>query len=232
MQNIFFDLDGTLLPMEMDVFLKEYFGTLCEHARAVAEPTVMKRMIYRGVEAMMRNLDPALTCEDVFAKSFEADLGVSFWENKPLFLDYYENHFGKLAPHFPPDPRAAQCVLKAKEKGCKCALATNPIFPAAATLQRIKWAGLERGWFEHVTTYEDCSFTKPNPEYFLWLMDYLGWKPEDCRMVGNDELEDIRCAQSVGIECFFLENTPLYINGESCTTDCARGGFDELLEWI
>jgi len=216
----------------MDVFLKEYFGTLCQHVRAIAEPAVMKRVVLGGVEAMMSNTDPARTCEDVFAAFFEAELGVSFEENKPLFIEYYEKRFGTLAPHFPPDPRAAQCVLKAKEKGFKCALATNPIFPAAATLQRIKWAGLERGWFEHVTTYEDCSFAKPNPQYFLWLTEYLGWKPEDSRMVGNDELEDIRCAQSVGIECFFLENTPLYINGENCATECARGGFDDLLEWI
>ena len=55
-------------------------------------------------------------------------------------------------------------IKKLKEMGYPLVLATNPIFPRVATMQRIDWAGLDVEDFELVTVYENFNYSKPNPE--------------------------------------------------------------------
>ena len=61
---------------------------------------------------------------------------------------------------------AAQIVARLKERGFRVILATNPIFPAIATQNRICWAGLEPEDFELYTTYENSCHCKPNLDYY------------------------------------------------------------------
>ena len=106
--------------------------------------------------------------------------------------------------------------------GLRAILATNPLFPAAATLSRIRWAGMEPEDFEWVTTYENSSYCKPNPQYYQEILERTGLKPEECLMVGNDAVEDT-AALAIGIPVFLLTDClinkgqadiSLYPNGE------------------
>ena len=46
---VFFDLDGTLLPMDQDVFIKEYFtGLAVKLAPYGYEPEKLMKTIYKG----------------------------------------------------------------------------------------------------------------------------------------------------------------------------------------
>ena len=82
-------------------------------------------------------------------------------------------------------------------------MATNPIFPRCATLNRIRWAGLCAEDFEEITTYEDYRYSKPNPEYFREILSRHGLRPQDCLMVGNDAREDLT-AGSLGIKTYLV----------------------------
>ena len=84
-------------------------------------------------------------------------------------------------------------------------LATNPLFPALATKARIGWAGLDESMFDVVTTYENCSFTKPNIEYYKALIKENHLVVEECMMVGNDSLED-GVIETMGIPLYLVED--------------------------
>lgn len=73
--TVLFDLDGTLLPMDQERFVRAYFGLL---ARTMAPlgyaPDRLLGVITDGIQAMVQN-DGAATDEDVFwrpTRSFRA----------------------------------------------------------------------------------------------------------------------------------------------------------------
>ena len=103
----------------------------------------------------------------------------------------------------------ATILQQVKAQGLRVALATNPIFPAVATENRIRWAGLQPEDFELYTTYENSDCCKPNPLYYQRITEKLGVAPEACLMVGNDAMEDLAAAQ-LGMQVFLL--TPCLIN--------------------
>ena len=118
-----------------------------------------------------------------------------------------------------------------KARGIRVALATNPLFPAIATRQRIRWAGLKTEDFELVTTYENSRRCKPNPDYYRDVLAELGVEPESCIMVGNDVDEDILPARKLGMKTFLLTHS-LLNRKERSLEDIHRGGFAELKEFL
>ena len=53
---ILFDLDGTLLPMDQEVFTRAYFRRLAEKlAPRGYDPEQLVKCIWEGTEAMVRN---------------------------------------------------------------------------------------------------------------------------------------------------------------------------------
>ena len=56
-KNILFDVDGTLLPMDVHEFVKYYFGSLCEKMIPVLkiEPKALTDSIMAGLGAMAKN---------------------------------------------------------------------------------------------------------------------------------------------------------------------------------
>ena len=110
------------------------------------------------------------------------------------------------------------------------ALATNPLFPATATEQRIGWAGLSPNDFELYTTYENSNYCKPNLDYYRAVMNKLSVTPEECLMVGNDVGEDM-IATDLGASVFLL--TDCLINKENVDISVyPNGNFDALLNYI
>ena len=54
--HAFFDLDGTLLPMDQDVFVKAYFGGISKRLAPLGyEPQALIGAIWSGTAAMVKN---------------------------------------------------------------------------------------------------------------------------------------------------------------------------------
>ncbi len=202
--TVLFDLDGTLLPMDQDAYTKAYCGSL---ARAVAthgyDPDLFIKTLWQGVGAMVKN-DGTRTNEEAFWDVFRVAFGEKFLSDKPLFDTYYETGYPKLRPTCGFNPQAAPCIKTLKQQGFQLILATNPIFPRSATLQRMAWAGLDPSDFEAITAYESARHCKPNPDYYREIMEHFRLSPEECLMVGNDGEEDMFAAASAGIRGFLI----------------------------
>ncbi|MBP3480415.1 MAG: HAD family hydrolase [Clostridia bacterium] len=228
--TVLFDLDGTLLPMDNDVFTKGYFKFLVKKLSPHGyDPQQLVDGIWAGTAAMVKN-DGACTNEEVFWKKFSSVFGDMCLEDKPVFDEFYKCEF-KLARDFCGfNPKAREAVNTAKARGLRTALATNPIFPAVATEIRIGWAGLDVSDFELYTTYENSRFCKPSLSYYREILQKLSCGAEECLMVGNDADEDM-IATELGMQVFLL--TDCLINKSSKDlADCPQGGFDELIKFI
>ena len=80
------------------------------------------------------------------------------------------------------------------------------------------------------TTYENCSYCKPNPEYYREIIKQLGVKPEECLMVGNDVGDDM-VAETLGMKVFLLTDC-LINNGEKDISGYPQGDFTQLFRFI
>lgn len=227
---VLFDLDGTLLPMDQDLFVKTYFGLLAKKlAPHGYEPEKLINGIWAGTSAMVKN-DGAQSNEEVFWKTFSEIYGAEVKEDIALFDEFYRNEFAGAKDVCGYNQKAAQIVRKLKEKGLRVVLATNPIFPQIATQNRIRWAGLTPEDFEFYTTYETSRYCKPNIKYYMDIVNKLNVKPEECLMVGNDATEDM-VAEELGMKVFLL--TDCLINKEE--KDISKypgGGFTQLADYI
>lgn len=228
--TVLFDLDGTLLPMDMDAFIKLYFGLMAKKLMPLGYPKEgLIKAIWGGTEAMVRN-DGSKPNEQVFWDFFTGIFGEKALEDIPVFDDYYRNEFQNVKAACGYTEMARATIEKCKALGLRVALATNPLFPAIATLSRIRWAGMDPEDFELVTTYENSASCKPNLLYYKEVMGKLGVVPEECLMVGNDVSEDM-IARQLGLRVFLL--TPCLLNKHNeDINQFPHGDFPELLSYL
>jgi len=230
MKTILFDLDGTLLPMDQDIFVKTYFGFLSKRMSVHGyDPKALIDAVWKGTGAMIGN-DNSQMNETVFWAAFSDIFDQPLFTDIEKFDEFYREDFGKVREVCGYTPHAAELINYLKSRGIRIALATNPIFPKIATDQRIEWAGLNKNDFSLCTTYENIGTCKPNPEYYREIVKRLGGDPSDYLMIGNDVRED-GVAKSVGINVFIL--TDCIINkDETDISDMPHGSWSELREYI
>lgn len=192
---VLFDLDGTLLPMDLDDFIKRYFSLLAAKlATHGYDPEQLVEEVWRGTMAMIKG-DGTRTNEQVFWESMVHSLGEGIRADETAFEEFYLGEFQTIRSICGYTPVSRQLVRTIKSAGYSVVLATNPVFPAIATESRIRWAGLDPEDFVFYTTYENSSWCKPRAEYYKEVIDRLGVAPEECLMVGNDVDDDMPAAK-------------------------------------
>ncbi|MBO5206197.1 MAG: HAD family hydrolase [Clostridia bacterium] len=227
---ILFDLDGTLLPLDQNYFVRVYFKSLTEKLAGDGyDPKRFSEAMKVGIYKMVTN-DGSDTNENIFWKSFSEAYGKDCRVDEPLFEEFYDKRFPKIQSEVGYSSRADEVVKELKSRGYRLVLATNPVFPRVATLERMRWAGISREDFEIITTYENSRYTKPNPDYYRTLAKALGVLTEECLMVGNDTTDD-GSAEKAGMKVFILTDCLLETNGVTLDS-FPHGGYDELLELV
>ena len=232
-KNVLFDLDGTLLPMDMDEFTNGYFKFLVKKAMSSSDrysPDELIKTIWGGVKAMVMNKGEKCN-EDAFWEHFASVYGEDALADRKIFDEFYANDFICAKDFTGYNAEAKQAVEEIKREGYKVVLATNPIFPETATRQRVEWTGMDVSDFEAFTTYENCRYCKPNPEYYTELLVSLDMKPEESLMVGNDVEEDMEAGLKAGMQVFLI--TDCMINKKNLDIDkYPHGTFNDLLNYL
>lgn len=231
-KHILFDLDGTLLPMVQDEFVKFYMPLLAKEyiSKGVqVEPMKFIGAVWAGYEAMVKN-DGSRTNREAFWSYIDPELPVPVEKSEKIALDFYADEFNKAKCTTKPTPVSDQIVKTARGRGFQTYLATNPVFPRCATLNRIRWAGLDADDFRVITTYEDCVYCKPNPEYFRMILEEFDLDPAECLMVGNDVEEDLSI-RKLGVKTFLVTDTMENKKNLPIESEYA-GTLNELLKFI
>ena len=231
LQAILFDLDGTLLPMDNDYFVKVYFGYLAECASAWGYEDKDKLIdaIWKGLEAMVRN-DGSRSNSEAFWGYFTGVYGEKAYQDIQHFEYFYGHDFNRAASVAAPAPLAADVVRTARRKAGHVILATNPVFPAIADEMRLSWIGLKMEDFDLVTDYDNCRFSKPNPAFYQDVLERFHLDADRCLMVGNDVDEDILAAQKTGMKTWLLDDFLINRKGREIT--CPRGSYEQLLRYL
>lgn len=226
---ILFDLDGTLLPLEIDVFVKGYFSSLAANFIDKVEPKKLIATLQKSLYAMLKN-DGQKTNEEVFMENFLPAIKKEKEEMYPLFDKFYIEEFPKLKKYAGHSQLSRKIVDKVHQKGYSIALATNPVFPRMATEHRMEWAGIKDQPWQLVTTYEDSYSCKPNPDYFKMVCERLGVEPAECLMIGNDVQEDL-IAGTLGMKTFLVSDY-LIDRGSPQYDATYKGTLEELVQFV
>lgn len=228
--TILFDLDGTLLPMDLDEFTYHYFSAICNKCASVIDPEYLPKAIWASTQMMMKNLDKNKTNMEVFMEDFSTRIDTNMKDLIPMIDEFYHDDFKNLKFATKPTELVIDIVEILKEKGYKLVVATNPLFPRQAILHRIEWTGLKNEDFLLITDYESSHFCKPNLEYFEEILSIIEKKPEECLMVGNDVQEDL-VSSKLGLKTFLIEDHMINREEQQPQPDF-KGNYKELLEFV
>lgn len=238
MNTVLFDLDGTLLPMDGQEFVDTYMFLLGNRLTSAGyNPEKIIEALWVGQKAMVEN-DGVITNEECFWKFF----GAHYKKFEPNYdykykrklekelTKFYQEDFGvgRFIAH--PSDAAIESIEILKSKGYNLILATNPIFPEVCTNERIEWAGINKEDFSMITTYENSCFSKPNLNYYKYILKTIDKDPEDCLMVGNDVKEDM-CAKKLGMDVFLIEDYMINTDEEDIE-GLKKGGWNLFREYV
>lgn len=228
-KNVFYDLDGTLLPMDYDVFIKAYFVTLVKKAVPYGyDAATLPDSIWAATKAMVVN-DGSRSNEEVFWDKFCKITGADI-SDKAIFDEYYQKEFDKVQESCGYNEKVPKLIETVRELGLNQVLATNPLFPEIATRKRVSWAGVSADDFLAFTTYENSHYCKPNVKYYEELLNRLGMKAEETLMIGNDVEEDM-IAQTIGMKVFLVTDCILNPKNKDISS-WPNGDFDDALKYI
>jgi FMN phosphatase YigB (HAD superfamily) len=190
---VLFDLDGTLLDNDLDVFLPRYLEAIAARVAHVVPPKQFIQCLLAGTKAMTAN-DGRGTNEQVFAEVFYPLIGHSREELEPIFLDFYQQNYPALGQYTQRKPEARQVMQAAFDLGYDVAISTNPLFPMVAMEERLRWAGVDGFPYRLVTSYENCHASKPGLRYYQEVLEMMGCPGAQALVVGN-EAHDLLPAQ-------------------------------------
>ncbi len=201
---VLFDLDGTLIDVDLKQFIPNYLRMLSESiSHLVPQRKVISKLL-KASEAVNHN-DGNKTNDSVFAEVFFPLEGYTREEIQPYFDKFYENEFVKLKQYTVKKESAFSVVQKVFESNLEAVIATTPVLPLTAIKQRLDWAGVGNFDFKLITHIENSRANKPNLLYYKDIVQFMGIPANNCLMVG-DEAKDMIAAK-IGCPTFLVESS-------------------------
>ena len=196
---VLFDLDDTLLRLNLTAFIARYVSgaTRLLASAARTSPAALGIPYVRAFLAMdAQDREDSLTNERLFNQTFLASTGIPL--DDPVIADLMTYYEEQVVPGFSggivaarPVPGAREAIEAVHDAGLLCALATNPTFSLSCDRARMGWAGVGEDDFALVSTYSNSTRCKPSTRYYQEFANQLGVRLEECLMVGNDAVRDI-----------------------------------------
>ena len=212
-KNIMFDMDGTLIDCNAKVFIPVYVKAIRD---AFGEPLgdIIAKVAISGAQVMVDN-DGSRTNREAFLEYAKPRIPMPMDEFERVMTEFYENGYTAVASVIKQKPAMINAVSALKAKGIKLIVTTNPVFPLAALLFRLRCGGYDPAMFDFVTSYETSSYAKPSPDYYTETLRRLSMDPANTLIVGNDEKEDVESGKAAGMLAYYLTDTPIHADGET-----------------
>jgi FMN phosphatase YigB (HAD superfamily) len=231
--TLLLDLDNTLLKNDINSFLPQYLQAFSRHVSGHVDPDKFIQSLLAGTQAMAKNQQPDRTLREAFEAVFFPMLGIEPAVFRVLADEFYDQVFPALRRLTQPYPEAVTLVEACLARGDRMAVATNPLFPRTAILQRLAWANLpvENHLFEVVASYETFHFAKPEPTYFAELLARMGWPGGAVVIVGDDLERDVAAGRRIGLPVFWITQAGVPAP-DGPLAPSASGGLKDILPWI
>lgn len=232
-KTVLFDLDGTLLSMDNEVFIKYYFKLLLKKMVPYGyDPKELVENIMKATYTVVVN-DGSMTNHDRFFMSFNklmaGKLHTTSDELEKIFEDFYSNEFDEAKCVIDRNDDIRRVIDMLRDNNIDIIIATAPVFPSAAVNKRLSWIGEDIGNFKYVSTYENSTYCKPNIKYYEEIINKNQLDKDSMLMVGNDLNDDIRPCETLGIDTFFIDR---YAVNDDQNYQKNRGSFNDLYKYI
>jgi FMN phosphatase YigB (HAD superfamily) len=227
--TILFDLDGTLLPLDMNHFMEIYFEEMGRKFYDLINPKELIDSIWASTAVMVKNSE-LRTNEEVFMEDFQKRIKGDLETFKKRFDEFYDCDFLKVKSSVHNIAIIKETIDLLKEKNYNLVLATNPLFPQKAIHHRIEWAGLNPSDFSYITSYERNHYCKPQIKFYEEVLKDIDKNPNDCIMVGNDAVEDI-IAGTLGVKTYLITNYAIDRKNATVKPDFT-GTYDDFYNFV
>lgn len=227
---VLFDLDGTLLQVEMQNFIPRYVAGLhaCCNDLVAHEP--LQRVMRAGIHLLLETEDGKRSNEDRLFAFLAAQLKIGEFLLRERFARFFAFGLASLADAILPIPEAVGLLEVCRQARVPLVLATNPVFPRPLIEARCRWAGIDLNHFHSLTCLENSYYCKPQVDYFLHIAKTLDLDPSTCLMVGNDTSHDLAATQA-GMTTWLVDSYLLERRGPTWEPDY-RGDHHELLNFL
>ena len=196
---VLFDLDDTLLRLNLTAFIARYVAgasRLLASAARMSPPALGVPYVRAFLAMDARDREDSLTNEQLYNKVFYEHTGIPL--DDPVISDLITYYEREIVPGFSggivsarPVPGAREAIETVHRLGLICALATNPTFSLTCDRARMGWANVSEEDFAVVSTYSNSTRCKPCTRYYQEFANQLGVRLDECLMVGNDAMRDI-----------------------------------------
>lgn len=201
---ILFDLDGTLIDVDLKAFIPDYMRLLANTVKHIIRPSKFITLLMKASNQIDQN-DGRFTNEKIFENVFFPLNGHSREEINPYFEEFYEKEFVKLKVHTKIKLEARSIMSKVFEKEYNVVIATTPLIPLTAIQQRLNWGNIGDFDYKLITSIENMRANKPHEVYYNQIFNFLKVNPEECLMVG-DENKDMLAA-TFGCQTYLVPST-------------------------
>ena len=209
LEAVLFDLDGTLVDVDMRRFVAGYLARLTQRLADLGDPKRIAAVMRATVFEMLSAADGAQTMEELLCARLEAEFGIRPEQYRDRLERFCAADLADLRPCVQPHALSRTLVETCLQRGWQPVLATNPIFPRPVVDARLRWGGLADLPFAMVTSYETARYCKPHAGFFRHVLQTLEVSAEACLMVGNDTEHDL-AAGELGVKTCLL--TPWQIS--------------------
>lgn len=227
------DLDDTLLENKMESFIPAYLQALGVHTASIVPPEIMVKAMLKATQNMFENRLPDRTLKSCFDSIYYPALGLNESDLVEQYDQFYSNVFPAFKDKTHSKPNAVKFIKSGLTRGFNIGIATNPVFPLTAIIQRLEWAGLPPRDFDFllIPSYETFHFAKPNPAYFAEFLTIIGWPEDKIIMIGNDPDHDVRGSREIGIPVFWVsDGQPDYPANQPVPN--GSGSLDDFYPWM
>ena len=227
---ILFDLDGTLLQVDMRRYIPAYVQGLAATIADTVPHSEAGRTLLGLVHHLLQRDSGDESNNSWYLQHAAQTFGMTPQLLSERFATYFASGLTALDPLMSPTPAARRLAETCIAKGWKVVIATNPVFPQPVIDSRLRRAGLADLDLALVTTSDNSRRCKPNPAYFADIMARLDLNPEQCLMVGNDTGHDL-AARQAGIATFLVDTWMIDRAGGDFVSDY-RGNHATLQQFL
>lgn len=227
-KNVLFDLDGTLLGLDLDIFVPTYLQLLHEELSPYLGQDLKERVL-KATQAMVHS-DGYKTNQEIFFKVFFHNREGEREEAMERFTQFYREAFPTLEKIAERRPFARKILSALLKERRRVVIATNPLFPKEAVFERLRWAGIHDLPYSLITSFENMHYCKPKLAYYSEILDKINGKARETLMVGNDVEEDM-VAKELGITTFLVKGYIIHRENHTITPDY-KGSLEDLYMFL
>ncbi|HCA27112.1 MAG TPA: phosphatase [Betaproteobacteria bacterium] len=96
-------------------------------------------------------------------------------------------------------PGVKRLLTEARAAGLRLAIATTTTPENVTALLRNGLAEDAESWFDLIAAGDIVPAKKPAPDIYLWVLDRLGWRPQDCLAV-EDSANGLKSSVGAGVK--------------------------------